>query len=212
MRGATKEANRMATIPVVRVRAGATSSATIVTLLVTAGLGNQALESWRATRAGSKALGGWEGVLFQPLLLTGWRFDKPGGAHALDHFLAPLVFNVVFVLGTALLVAFTTRGGGRLSTLLTTWSVVTFVGGAAAAASTPLAFAGVPGQASAAFANVVPDGLSLGFVVGFVAAVVAALFAGRGGQAANAAEPSLSALEATATLPMGANWPLNSDD
>lgn len=204
----------MATIPVVRVRAGATSSATIVTLLVTAGLGNQALESWRVARAGSKGLGGWVGVLFQPLLLTGWRFNEPGGANAFDHFLAPLVFNVVFVLGTALLVAFTTREGGRLATLVTTWSVVTFVGGVAAAASTPLAFAGVAGQASQAFQNVVPDGLSLGFVVGFIAAVVAALFASGGSPASNAAEPSPSpnSLESTATLPMGANWPLGADD
>jgi hypothetical protein len=204
----------MATIPVVRVRAGATSSATLVTLLVTAGLGNQALESWRTARAGSKGLDGWTGVLFQPLLLTGWRFNEPGGANALDHFLAPLVFNLVFVLGTALLVAFTTRGGGRLATLLATWSAVTFVGGLAAAASTPLAFAGLPGEAAQAFQNVVPDGLSLGFVVGFVAAVVAAVFAGGGSPASNAAEPSPSpsTLESTATMPMGANWPLGNDD
>lgn len=204
----------MATIPVVRVRAGATSSATLVTLLVTAGLGNQALASWRTARAGSKGAGGWVGVLFQPLLLTGWRFNEPTGTDALDHYLAPLVFNVVLVLGTLALVAFTTRGGGRLATLLATWSVVTFVGGVAAAASTPLAFAGVPGQASQAFQNVVPDGLSLGFVVGFIAAVVAAVFAGGGSPAANGAEPSHSPspLESTATLPMGANWPLSNDD
>jgi hypothetical protein len=204
----------MATIPVVRVRAGATSSATIVTLLVTAGLGNQALESWRTARAGGKGLGGWTGVLFQPLLLTGWRFNEPSGANAFDHFMAPLVFNVVFVVGTALLVAFSTRGSGRLATLLTTWSVVTFIGGVAAAASTPLAFAGVPGQAAEAFQNVVPTGLSLGFIVGFIAGVVAAVFAGGGSPAANSAEPSPSpsSFEATATLPMGANWPLSSDD
>jgi hypothetical protein len=185
-----------------------------VTLLVTAGLGNQALEGWRTARAGSRGLEGWTGALFQPLLLTGWRFDERGGANALDHFLAPLVFNVVFVAGTALLVALATRGGGRLATLLTTWSVVTFVGGVAAAASTPLAFAGVPGQASQAFQNVVPIGLSLGFIVGFFAGVVAALFAGGGAAAANAAEPSPSpnSLESTATLPMGPNWPLGSED
>ena len=204
----------MATIPVVRVRAGAASSATIVTLLVTAGLGNQALASWRTARAGSKGLGGWVGVLFQPLLLTGWRFNEPSGANAFDHFMAPLVFNVVFVVGTAVLVAFATRGGGRLATLLTTWSVITFIGGVAAAASTPLAFAGVSGQASQAFQNVVPIGLSLGFIVGFIAGVIAAIFAGGGSPASNAAEPSPtpSSLEATATLPMGANWPLSTDE
>ena len=129
-------------------------------------------------------------MLFQPLLLTGWRFDEPSGGNALDHFLAPLVFNVVFVVGTALLVALATRGGGRLATLLTTWSAVTFAGGLAAAACTPLAFAGVPGQAAQAFQTSVPAGLSLGFIVGFVAAVVAALFAGGGSPAANAAEPA----------------------
>jgi hypothetical protein len=204
----------MATIPMVRVRAGATSSATLVTLLVTAGLGNQALASWRTARAGSKGLEGWTGVLFQPLLLTGWRFDEPSGTNAFDHFLAPLVFNVVFVLGTALLVALATRGGGRLATLLTTWSVVTFAGGVAAAACTPLAFAGVAGEASQAFQAAVPDGLSLGFIVGFVAAVVAAVFAGGGSAAANSAEPAPSpnSLESTATMPMGTNWPLGGDE
>jgi hypothetical protein len=203
----------MATIPVARVRAGATSGATLVTLVITAGLGNQALSGWRTARAGSNGLSGWVGVLFQPLLLTGWRFDKPGGAHSMDHYLAPLVFNVVFVLGTALLVAFATRGSGRLATLFTTWGMVTLAGGAAAAACTPLAYAGVSGQASQAFGQLVPQGLTLGLIVGAVAGVVAALFGGAGASAsANSAEPLPGPLETTATLPMGTAWPLGADD
>jgi hypothetical protein len=202
----------MASIQVARVRAGATSSATLVTLLVTAGLGNQALASWRATQAGSNSLSGWVGVLFQPLELTGWRFTEPGGASdRLDRWLAPLVFNVVFVVATAVLVAWATRGSGRLATLFTTWGMVTLAGGIAAAACTPLAYAGIPGQASRAFQLTVPLGLTLGLIVGAIAGVVACIFGGGGSRAANSAEPAPSPLETTATLPMGANWPLGSD-
>jgi hypothetical protein len=202
----------MATIPVARVRAGATSSATLVTLLVTAGLGNQALSGWRATQAGSNALSGWVGVLFQPLELTGWRFTEPSGtSDRLDHWLAPLVFNVVFVVATAVLVAWATRGSGRLATLFTTWGMVTLAGGIAAAACTPLAYAGIPGEAAKAFQLSVPLGLSLGLIVGAIAGVAAAIFGGGGARATNAAEPAPSPLETTATLPMGANWPLGSD-
>jgi hypothetical protein len=207
-----EEAKRMATIPLARVRAGATSSATLITLLVTAGLGNQALDSWRTTRAGSDGLSGWVGVLFQPLLLTGWRFNEPSGSNSLDHYLAPLVFNVVFVLGTALLVAWATRGSGRLATLFTTWGMVTLAGGIAAAACTPLAFAGIAGQAAKAFQESVPQGLSLGFIVGAIAGVVACIFGGGGTSSSNSAEPAPAPLETTATLPMGTNWPLASDE
>jgi hypothetical protein len=203
----------MATIPLVRVRAGATSSATLVTLLVTAGLGNQALDSWRASRAGSDSLSGWVGVLFQPLQLIGWRFNEPSGANSLQHYLAPLVFNVVFVLGTALLVAWATNGRGRLATLFTTWGSVTLAGGVAAAACTPMAFAGIAGQAAKAFQETVPQGLSLGFIVGAIAGVVACVFGGgSGAPASSSAEPAPSPLETTATLPMGANWPLSTDE
>ncbi len=203
----------MATIPLARVRAGAASSATLVTLLVTAGLGNQALDSWRTARANSDGLGGWTGVLFQPLLLTGWRFNEPSGPSKLDHYLAPLVFNVVFVVGTALLVAWATRGSGRLSTLFTAWGMVTLAGGIAAAACTPLAFAGIAGQAAKAFQVTVPQGLSLGFIVGAIAGVVACVFGGGAGAASSSsAEPAPSPLEATATLPMGTNWPLSTDE
>jgi hypothetical protein len=202
----------MTTIPLVRVRAGATSSAALVTLLVTAGLGNQALESWRVSRASSDGLSGWLGVLFQPLLLTGWRFDEPSGANRLDHYLAPLVFNVVFVLGTALLVAWATRGSGRLATLFTTWGMVTLAGGIAAAACTPLAYAGITGQAAKAFQETVPQGLSLGFTVGVIAGIVACVFAGAGSASSSSAEPTPSPLETTATLPMSTNWSLGTDD
>ena len=202
----------MATIPTARVRAGAAGSATLVTLLVTAGLGNQALDGWREARAGSEGLSGWVGVLFQPLLLTGWRFTAPSGPNSTDHWLAPLVYNVVFVLGTALLVAWATRGGGRLATLLTTWGMVTLVGGLAAAACTPLAYAGISGQAAGAFQRSVPLGLSLGFVVGAIAGLVACVFGGGGDRSSNSAEPAPQQLETTATLPMGSTWPLDSND
>ena len=202
----------MATIPVARVRAGATSIATLVTLLVTAGLGNQALNGWREARANSEGLSGWVSVLFQPLLLTGWRFNKPSGPNNLEHWLAPLVFNVVFVVGTALLVAWSTRGSGRLATLFTTWGMVTFVGGLAAAACTPLAYSGVPGQAAEAFQHSVPLGMSLGFVVGAIAGVLACVFGGGGARSSSSAEPAPDNLETTATMPMGATWPLRSDD
>jgi hypothetical protein len=201
----------MATIPVARVRAGATSSATLVTLLVTAGLGNQALQSWRTARSNSKGLSGWVSALFQPLLLTGWRFSKPAGANSLDHYLAPLVFNAVLVVGTAVLVAWATRGSGRLSTLFETWGMVTLAGGFAAAASTPLAYAGVSGPSAGAFQLTVPTGLALGFIVGAIAGVVACIFGGEGSSAESAAEPTPSPLENTATLPMGTNWPLSED-
>jgi len=203
----------MATIPMARVRAGATSSATLVTLLVTAGLGKQALSSWRATRVNSQSLGGWVSVLFQPLSLTGWRFTEPSGtSDRLDHWLAPLVFNVVFVVGTAVLVAWATRGSGRLATLFTTWGMVTLAGGLAGAACTPLAYAGIPGQAARAFQLSVPLGLSLGLVVGAIAGVVACIFAGGGARSSTASEPAPSPLETTATLPMGTSWPLGSDN
>lgn len=202
----------MATIPVARVRAGATSVATLVALLVTAGLGNQALSSWRETRANSDGLSGWVGVLFQPLLLTGWRFNKPSGPNSVEHWLAPLVFNVVFVVGTALLVAWATRGSGRLATLFTTWGMVTFVGALAAAAATPLMFAGVAGEAAKAFQQTVPLGMSLGLVVGAVAGLLACVFGGGGTRSSSSAEPAPNHLETTATLPMGTTWPLGSDD
>jgi len=202
----------MATIPMARVRAGATGSATLITLLVTAGLGNQALNSWREARINSGALSGWVSVLFQPLELTGWRFTEPAGtSDRLDHWLAPLVFNVVLVVGTAILVGWATRGSGRLATLFTTWGMVTLAGGIAAAACTPLAYAGVAGPAAKAFQLSVPLGLSLGLIVGAIAGVVACIFGGGGTRAANESEPAPSQLENTATLPMGANWPLGSD-
>ena len=204
----------MATIPVARVRAGATSVATLVALLVTAGLGNQALSGWRETRAGSDGLSGWVGTLFQPLLLTGWRFNKPSGPNSVEHWLAPLVFNVVFVVGTALLVAWATRGSGRLATLFTTWGMVTFVGALAAAAGTPLIYAGVAGEAAKAFQQTVPLGMSLGLVVGAVAGLLASVFGGGSGGArsSSSAEPAPNEFETTATLPMGTTWPLGSDD
>lgn len=199
----------MATFPLTRVRVGAASSAAVVTLLVTAGLGNQALASWRAARANSDGASGWVSVLFSPLQLTGWRFSSPSGTDSTDHWLAPLVFNVVLVVGSALLVALTARGGGRLATAAATWGAVTIAAAIAAAACTPLAYAGVKGQAAQAFQLSVPLGLSLGFILGFIAGILAFLFGGEGALAASPAEPAPSpAHENSATLPMpGLSWP-----
>jgi len=199
----------MATFPVIRVRVGAAGSAAVVTLLATAGLGNQALASWRNARANSDGWNGWVSALFSPVQLTGWRFSAPSGADSTDHWLAPLVFNVILVLGSVLLVALTARGGGRLAAGAATWGAVTIAAAIAAAACTPLAYAGVKGQAAQAFQLSVPLGLTLGFILGFIAGVLALLFGGEGSRAANSAEPAPSqSYETTATLQMpGVNWP-----
>lgn len=201
----------MATFPMTRVRVGAASSAAVVTLLVTAGLGNQALASWRAARENSGGASGWVSVLFSPLQLTGWRFSAPSGADGTDHWLAPLVFNVILVAGSVLLVSLIARGGGRLAAGAATWGAVTIAAGIAAAACTPLAYAGVKGQAAQAFQLSVPLGLSLGFILGFIAGILALLFGGEGALAASSAEPApSSSYENTATLPMpGITWPSN---
>ncbi|MBR7838893.1 hypothetical protein KDL01_36840, partial [Actinospica durhamensis] len=178
----------MATFPMTRVRVGAASSAAVVTLLVTAALGNQALSSWRTARESSGAWNGWVSVLFQPTQLVGWRFSAPSGTDGTDHWLAPLVFNVVLVVGATVLVALTSRSGGRLAAAAATWGAVTLVGGIAAAVCTPLAYAGVRGPAAQAFALSVPLGLSLGFILGFIAALLALVFGGEGAPASNSAE------------------------
>jgi hypothetical protein len=205
----------MATIPLARIRAGAATSATIVALIVTAGLGNQALSSWRLARENSGGLSGWVSELFSPMELVGWRFTSQSGPDGTDHWLAPLVFNAVLVIGTALLVAYFTRGSNRLSTLFAVWGLVTLVGGIAAAASTPLMFAGVAGPSAKAFGLTVPLGLSLGFIVGAIAGVAACVFGGGGTATSNGAEagPSatpVSSLENTSTLPT--NWPISLDE
>jgi hypothetical protein len=203
----------MATIPFARVKAGAASSAGVVTLLATAGLGNQALSSWRAARASSDGWSGWVSVLFQPLELTGWRFTSPHGTDSTDHWLAPLIFNVVLVVGSIVLVSLTARSGGRLAAGVATWGGVTLAGAIAAVACTPLAYAGVPGKASQAFALSVPLGLTLGFILGFIAGVFACIFGAGGTAASSGSEPVPAPLESTATLPMpAANWPLNIDE
>ena len=206
----------MATFPMTRVRVGAASSAAVVTLLVTAGLGNQALSSWRTARQNSAGWNGWVSVLFQPTQLIGWRFSAPSGTDSTDHWLAPLVFNIILVVGATVLVALTSRSGGRLAAAVATWGAVTITAGIAAAVCTPLAYAGVRGQAAQAFALSVPLGLTLGFILGFIAALLALVFGGTGTPATNSAEaPAFTpapAFENTATMPMpGANWPPNED-
>lgn len=203
----------MATIPLTRVRVGAASSAAVVTLLVTAGLGNQALSSWRMARANSGGWNGWMSVLFEPVQLTGWRFTSQSGTDGAQHWLAPLVFNVILVVGSVLLVGLTTRSGGRLAAGVATWGAVTVTAGIAAAACTPLAYAGIRGQAAQAFQLSVPLGLTLGFLLGFISGILALIFGGAGAAASNASEPApAQELENTATMPMpGLNWPLGEE-
>lgn len=207
----------MATIPLTRVRVGAATSAAAVTLLVTAGLGNQALSSWRAARDTSDGWSGWVGVLSRPAQLTAWRFTSPGGAESTNHWLAPLVFNVVLVLGSVLLVSLAARGGGRLSTGVATWGAVTLAAAIAAAACTPLAYAGVQApnmQTAQDYQLTVTLGLTLGFVLGFISGVLAFIFGGSGARAASATSATeavpyaSSGYESTATMPMpGVSWP-----
>jgi hypothetical protein len=164
--------------PVARAN-GAAVLAALVALIVVAGLGNQALQSWRDTQASSGGGESWTADVFKPLELTAWRFSAAGGESS-SHWLAPLVFNGAFIILSFLLVDIATRDAGRLSVFFGTWAAVTLAAGGAGLISTPLAFQGVAGPASADYPVTLTEGLVLGFLVGFVAAVVAGVLAGRG--------------------------------
>ena len=164
---------------------GAAVYASVIVLAIVAGLGNQALQNWRETQATSG--NGWTQDVFRPLLLTGWRVTAESG-QSTEQWLAPLVFNVAFLILAFFLVDIAARDAGRLSLFFGTWSAVTLAGGGAALIETPLAFQGVGTPASANFAQALTEGLVLGFLVGVIAAVVAALFAGP--RAARAAHSS----------------------
>lgn len=191
-----------------RGRTGAAMSAAVVTVLASAGLGNQAVSGWRTGRASSGGWDGWMSVLFSPVQLTGWRFTEPHDDHSVEHWLAPLVFNAILVVGSVLLVLLTARGGGRLAAAAATWGSVLLAAGLASVAYTPMTVYGLGGSAAHAYELVVPYGLTLGFILGFIAGVPALIFGGEGTAAANGAEPVPDELQSTATLPMpGLNWP-----
>ena len=174
----------MVRIPVPRANGAATISA-LVALVVVAGLGNQALASWRDTQADSGNGVSWVADIFKPLQQTGWRFNPVSG-QSTEHWLAPLIFNGAFVILAFLLVDFAARDAGRLSLFFGTWAAVTLAAGGAGLISTPLAFQGLPGPVSAQYPATLTAGLVLGFLVGLIAAVISALIAApRGSRAAN---------------------------
>jgi len=178
----------MARIPVARAN-GAATLAAIVVLAVVAGLGNQALQGWRATQEGSGGGSSWTADLTKPLEQTAWRFSAATGESS-SHWLAPLVFNIAFVILAFFLVDIAARDAGRLSLFFGTWAAVTLAAGGAGLISTPLAFQGLPEAASAEYPLTLTGGLVLGFLVGVIAAVIAGLFAApRAARAVNGSVP-----------------------
>jgi hypothetical protein len=194
----------MAVISASRLRTGAAAvAATGVVFLVVAGLGNQAVQGWRDTQANGS--NGWVADVFQSLQFSAWRFTS--GSSSTDHWLAPLVFNGVFIVATALLAAAAAHNRTRLSILLGVWGAVLLAGGIAGLAATPLVFNGTHTAAPDNYRTGLLNGLMLGFLVGIVAALVAAVFAGGSGASRGAAHSQTQA----ATVPdAGDTWPLTS--
>ncbi|MBS2964260.1 hypothetical protein KGA66_14465 [Actinocrinis puniceicyclus] len=157
----------------------AVAAAAAVPLIVTAALGNQALQGWRNSRASSA--NHWIADLFQPIALTGWRFTPRSGANATAHWLAPLVFDAALVVLTALLATAAAHNRGRIALFLGVWGATTLAGAAAGLLCTPLAYAGVSGMATAdTYRDTLAGGLLLGFLIGVLAAIAASVFLGSG--------------------------------
>lgn len=166
---------------------GAAIYAAVIVLAIVAGLGNQALANWRFTEVNSG--NGWIVDVFRPLELTGWRVTAATG-QSTAQWLAPLLFNVAFLILTFFLVDIAARDAGHLSLFFGTWAAVTLAGGGAGLIYTPLAFQGVPTPASSNYAMTLTDGLVLGFLVGLIAAIVAGLLAApRGVAVVNSSNP-----------------------
>jgi hypothetical protein len=181
----------------------AVTAATAVPLVIVAALGNQALQSWRNTQAGST--NHWIADLFQPLTFAGWRFSPGSGPNATAHWAAPLVFNIALVVLTALLATAAAHNRGRLALLFGIWGAVTLAGAGAGLIATPFAYSGVPGGAGAdAYRDSLAEGMLLGFLVGIIAALVATLFAGGG----TAERRSATAAEASAARGLDETRPL----
>jgi len=180
-------------------------AATAIPLLVVAGLGNQALQGWRNTQSGST--NHWIADLFEPLALTGWRFSPGSGPNATAHWLAPLVFNLAFVVLTALLATAAAHNRGRVALFFGIWGAVTLSGGGAGLICTPFAFAGVTATAAADnYRQTLAEGMLLGFIVGLIAALVATAFAGGGASSSR----SDSSSEPAAAPDYDETWPLAS--
>ena len=167
-------------------------AATAIPLIVVAGLGNQALQGWRNTQAGST--NHWIADLFQPLSLAAWRFSPGSGPNATAHWAAPLVFNLALVVLTALLATAAAHNRGRLALFFGIWGAVTLAGAGAGLICTPFAFSGVPGTIAADnYRETLAEGMLLGFIIGLIAALVATAFAGGGTSASrsdSSAEPA----------------------
>ena len=180
-------------------------AATAIPLLVVAALGNQALQTWRDNQAGSS--NHWVADLFQPLVLTGWRFNPPSGPHATAHWLAPLVFNLAFVVLTALLATAAAHNRGRIALFFGVWGAVALAGAGAGLLSTPFAYSGVPAVVTAdTYRDTLAEGMLLGFLVGVIAAIAATAFAG--GSASE--NRNTSAAQAAPAPGYDETWPLSS--
>lgn len=195
----------MAVLSASRLRTGAAAvAATGIVFLVVAGLGNQAVQGWRNTQAGSG--NGWVAEIFQSLQFSAWRFTS--GSSTTAHWLAPLVFNAVFIAATALLAAAAAHNRTRGSILFGVWGAVLLAGALAGIAATPLVFSATATDTPEDYRTGLLNGLMLGFLVGIIAGLVAAVVAGgsRAGQrgAARAQAP------AAAVPDTGDTWPLTS--
>lgn len=165
----------MAVFSASRLRTGAAAvTATAIVLIIVVALGNQGLAGWRNTQADAK--NGWVAVIFQTLQYTAWRFTA--GSATNQHWLAPLVFNGVFVIATALLAGAAAHNRTRFTLFLGIWGAVLLAGGIAGLAATPLVFSGTGGATADNFRTSLNYGLLLGFMVGFVAGVISAILAG----------------------------------
>jgi hypothetical protein len=184
-----------------RSGAAATTAAMLV-LLVVAGLGNQGLQNWRTNQANSG--NSWTSDIMSLLLPTGWRFTALSGPEHTQHWLAPLVFNVVFVVFTLLFALGAAAGGGRVRVLFGVWGATTLAGGLAAIASTNLAYQGVAVKTADAYRELTGDGLALGLLVGVAAGILAALVVRNGEPGTLYAEPDRLAR----TLDQTQDWPI----
>jgi hypothetical protein len=193
----------MAVFSASRLRTGAAAvTATVIVLIIVVALGNQGVESWRNTQANGK--NGWVAVIFQTLQYTAWHFTS--GSATNQHWLAPLVFNGVFVIATALLAGAAAHNRTRFTLFLGIWGAVLLAGGLAGIASTPLVFSGSGGATAENFRTSLNYGLLLGFLIAGV--ISAALAGGRGAGQRGAAR---SQAQTVAVPDTGdTTWPLTS--
>jgi len=195
----------MAVLSASRLRTGAAAvAATGIVFLVVAGLGNQAVQGWRDTQANGG--NGWVADIFQTLQFSGWRFTS--GSSTTAHWLAPLVFNAVFIVATAVLAAAAAHNRTRGSILLGVWGAVLLAGGLAGIAATPLVFNGTATNGPDDYRTGLTNGLLLGFLVGIIAALVSAVVAGGSGASRRGAARAQA--QAAAVPDTGDTWPLTS--